>query len=320
MGLDYFAKTCSAEPTLTAAMVWCVAKEGTCCAVCPNTLSSVGTRIGLTFTVFFSTAVSVVDGAEAPFIFLTTAVQVIAYVGTVLFYGTAGSGISRFHAYYALFASVGFLCPLAAVSVSAAWYLYGGSHGKIGQKLLDVPADAGQRDRKKHQHKNGATTSHSLGSARMHGRRPSFSFRSLGSSETTQTSVSHRWAPTTRPRFDHTSIQTLSLTQLPSHDPTPEAKAAGIPRLMFSRTNARRPAFLSRSSVAVPIVPPPHHPASPLKTKKRSLSRPFLLPTMITATPHPLYPCTVLNLPGRGFLPVPPLDTTPATPWHPSIQ
>ncbi|BGP48897.1 hypothetical protein JCM10450v2_004776 [Rhodotorula kratochvilovae] len=140
MGLEYFQQTCAAVSSMQDAQVWCVVKEGTCCGICPNTLASLGTRIGLTFTVFFATLVTVVDGAEAPFIFMTTCLQAVAYLVTVLQAGLTGEGISRFHAYYALFCSMGFLCPLSAAAVTATHYHYGGSH-QTGSKLLAFRTD-----------------------------------------------------------------------------------------------------------------------------------------------------------------------------------
>ncbi|GAA6058944.1 hypothetical protein JCM10212_002896 [Sporobolomyces blumeae] len=134
MGLEYFAQHCEASTNLAAA-VWCVTKEGTCCGVCGNTLASVGSRVGLTFAVFFATLVIVVDGAESPFVFLTTALQALAYLLVVLWEGLAGGGISRFHAFYALFCSFGWVCPLTAASITATHYGYGGSHQKTGVRL-----------------------------------------------------------------------------------------------------------------------------------------------------------------------------------------
>ncbi|BGO92056.1 hypothetical protein NBRC10512_000787 [Rhodotorula toruloides] len=157
MGLSYFAQTCSTEATTKAAQLWCVAKEGTCCGVCPNTLASLGTRVGLTSTIFFATAVVVVDGAEAPFIFLTTTLQALAYIITILQAGFAGDGISRFHAYYALLCALGFICPLSAASVTATHYLYGGSHQKSGVRLLAFRTNI----QHPHQHQNSLSkTSH----------------------------------------------------------------------------------------------------------------------------------------------------------------
>lgn len=46
-------------------------------------------------TVFFATLVVVIDGAEAPFIFMTTCLQAVAYLVTVLQAGLTGDGISR---------------------------------------------------------------------------------------------------------------------------------------------------------------------------------------------------------------------------------
>ncbi|GAA5890747.1 hypothetical protein JCM8208_004982 [Rhodotorula glutinis] len=135
MGLEHFQAVCPSVSSLQDAQVWCVAKAGTCCGVCPNTLASLGTRVGLTMTVFFATLVVVVDGAEAPFIFMTTCLQALAYLFTVLQAGLTGDGISRFHAYYALLCSMGFLSPLAAASVTAPHYHYGGAH-QTGSRLL----------------------------------------------------------------------------------------------------------------------------------------------------------------------------------------
>ncbi|GAA5961709.1 hypothetical protein JCM21900_000640 [Sporobolomyces salmonicolor] len=119
MRLEYFAATCEAAATTAAATIGCVAKEGTCCGVCADTLASLGTRRGLTFTVFFATTVVVIDGAEAPFIFMTTCLPALAYILTVLQQGVWRQGTSKFHVYYALFSSLGFLCPLSAVSLTA---------------------------------------------------------------------------------------------------------------------------------------------------------------------------------------------------------
>ncbi|TNY21017.1 hypothetical protein DMC30DRAFT_396061 [Rhodotorula diobovata] len=143
MGLEHFQQACPAVSTLQDAQVWCVAKAGTCCGVCPNTLASLGTRVGLTVTVFFATLVVVIDGAEAPFIFMTTCLQAVAYLVTVLQAGLTGDGISRFHAYYALLCSMGFLCPLAAASVTATHFSYGGAH-QLGTRLLAFRTDIRQ--------------------------------------------------------------------------------------------------------------------------------------------------------------------------------
>ncbi|GAA5925964.1 hypothetical protein JCM10213_007334 [Rhodosporidiobolus nylandii] len=185
MGLEYFSQTCGTEATTQAATIWCVVKEGTCCAVCPNTLASVGTRIGLTFTVFFATAVVVVDGAEAPFIFLTTCLQALAYISTILYQGLRGAGISRFHAYYALFSSLGFLCPLAAASVTAPHFHYGGSHPKKGVRLLAFRTNI-RHDADPHSQSLSLARRHrdylTDRSPALHGGLASFSMRSLGAS------------------------------------------------------------------------------------------------------------------------------------------
>lgn len=39
------------------------------------------------------------------------------------------------HAYYALVAALGFICPLAASSVTATHFNYGGAHVETGKKL-----------------------------------------------------------------------------------------------------------------------------------------------------------------------------------------
>ncbi|GAA6003060.1 hypothetical protein JCM10207_001967 [Rhodosporidiobolus poonsookiae] len=137
MGLEYFAQTCSADATLEAATTWCVAKEGTCCAVCPNTLASIGTRVGLTCTVLFATLVTVSDAAEASYGYMSTVLQALAYLLTIMQQGLFGSGVSRFHAYYALFCSLGFLSPLAAASVTGAHFLAGKKHADA-LVLLDM--------------------------------------------------------------------------------------------------------------------------------------------------------------------------------------
>lgn len=53
---------------------------------------------------------------------LTTALQALAYLVVVLWEGLGGKGISRFHSYYALFCSFGWLAPLAAASLTATHY------------------------------------------------------------------------------------------------------------------------------------------------------------------------------------------------------
>lgn len=45
--------------------IWCVLKEGVCCAICPHMLSSVGTRVALFALVLFATTVIIYDGAGA---------------------------------------------------------------------------------------------------------------------------------------------------------------------------------------------------------------------------------------------------------------
>ncbi|POY70086.1 hypothetical protein BMF94_6922 [Rhodotorula taiwanensis] len=127
MGLAHFAAACPAErPTLQAAQMWCIAQEGICCGICGNTLAALGSRAAL--GVFFSTAVTVVDGAESPFNFMTACVQAVAYLVVILVKGFI-------HAYYALVAALGFLCPLAASAVTATHYNYGGAHVETGKRL-----------------------------------------------------------------------------------------------------------------------------------------------------------------------------------------
>ncbi|BGP57313.1 hypothetical protein JCM8202v2_004953 [Rhodotorula sphaerocarpa] len=124
MGLSYFEATCpSQSPTSQAAQIWCIAREGACCGICGNT------RVGLSVTVFFATAVTVIDGAESPFNFA------VAYLVVLLLKGFGEDHISRFHAYYALVAALGFICPLAASSVTATHFNYGGAHVETGKKL-----------------------------------------------------------------------------------------------------------------------------------------------------------------------------------------
>ncbi|GAA5831684.1 hypothetical protein JCM3766R1_004978 [Sporobolomyces carnicolor] len=135
MGLEFFAQQCGIHSTETDALVWCVTKEGACCGICPDTLASIGTRVGLSVAVFFATVVITIDAAETPFVFLTTALQALAYLVVVLWEGLGGKGISRFHSYYALFCSFGWLAPLAAASLTATHYGYGGTHPKSGDRL-----------------------------------------------------------------------------------------------------------------------------------------------------------------------------------------
>ncbi|KAM0749027.1 hypothetical protein T439DRAFT_59868 [Meredithblackwellia eburnea MCA 4105] len=148
MGQLYFFDKCG-DVSPAAIQKWCIDASdpnwrGTCCAVCPNNLSTVGSRTALTVTILFSTLVIVVDPAEAPFNFLTSSVQGAAYLAALLI-GLFATKISRFHAYYAcdlsslscitlltldfsLFCSMGFVVPLAAASVTSSTYLFGSSH------------------------------------------------------------------------------------------------------------------------------------------------------------------------------------------------
>ncbi|GAA5978785.1 hypothetical protein JCM5350_004820 [Sporobolomyces pararoseus] len=136
MGLEFFAQQCQTQATEVDALIWCVKKEGECCGICSDTLASLGTRVGLTFAVFFATLVISIDGAETPFLFLTTSLQALAYLAVVLWEGGKwGNGISRFHSYYALFCSFGWMAPLAAASVTATHYGYGGNHQRSGARL-----------------------------------------------------------------------------------------------------------------------------------------------------------------------------------------
>ncbi|ORY87401.1 hypothetical protein BCR35DRAFT_324456 [Leucosporidium creatinivorum] len=161
MGLAYFEQTCpGSDITTKTVQAWCVLKEGTCCAVCPNNLATVGSRVGLIALTLFATLVVVYDAAEAPYNFLTVSMSSVAYLVAILQAGLRGGQISKFHAYYALFASLGFLSPLAAISVSPNSYLYGESHPKLGKKLLPFSRKMGRRS-------ESATkaTVHSLGHA-----------------------------------------------------------------------------------------------------------------------------------------------------------
>ncbi|GAA5837442.1 hypothetical protein JCM5353_007112 [Sporobolomyces roseus] len=141
MGIEFFKQQCDAQATETSALIWCVTKEGTCCGICSDTLASIGTRVGLSVAVFFATLVIVVDGAETPFVFLTTLLQALAYLLVVFWEGRWGGGISRFHSYYALFCSFGWLCPMAAASLTATHYGYGGNHQKTGVRLFAYRTD-----------------------------------------------------------------------------------------------------------------------------------------------------------------------------------
>lgn len=137
MGLEYYIEKCGAADEVVVEK-WCVDMAGdVCCSVCANTLASIGTRVGLMMAVLMATWVIVYDGAEAPFNFLTTTVQALAYLSAVIA-GIATKQISKFHAYYALFSSLGFLVPLAAVSLTSSAYLYGGSHPPRGYKVPTV--------------------------------------------------------------------------------------------------------------------------------------------------------------------------------------
>ncbi|GAA5992392.1 hypothetical protein JCM10908_000460 [Rhodotorula pacifica] len=140
MGLAYFAAACPAQPPTLQAAAICL-RRGKCCGICGNTLATLGSRVGLSVTVLFSTAVTVVDGAESPFNFMTACVQAVAYLIAILISGFGSSRISKFHAYHALVAALGFLCPLAASAVTAPHYNYGGSHGETGKRLKHYGVD-----------------------------------------------------------------------------------------------------------------------------------------------------------------------------------
>lgn len=87
---------------------------------------------------------------------LTACVQAVAYLVAILLHGFGSAPLSRcwslslahngvatvadepalaVHAYYALVAALGYLCPLAASAVTAPHYNYGGSHADPGQIL-----------------------------------------------------------------------------------------------------------------------------------------------------------------------------------------
>ncbi|GAA6004155.1 uncharacterized protein JCM10292_007264 [Rhodotorula paludigena] len=189
MGLAHFTQLCPEQTTLTAVQEWCVAAKGTCCGICPNTLSSLGTRVGLTATIFFITAVTVYDPAEAPFNFMVGAFLALAYLVTVFQAGLTGSGISRFHAYYALFCSMGWLCPLTAASVVAPHYGYGGSH-RYGQELSAYPFSMPRLLQKKS--KSSKNTARPLAKRAYTSHPRSFYMRSLGNPFFGQTSGSRR--------------------------------------------------------------------------------------------------------------------------------
>ncbi|KAK4051350.1 hypothetical protein OIV83_002834 [Microbotryomycetes sp. JL201] len=156
MGLAHFAEKCPQfGKSLHDVQEWCVRKSGTCCGVCPNQLATVGSRAGLTAVVFFATAVVVFDGQEAPFNFVNVAwdnkegnqayvttlkvtilAQALAYLLAVLQAGIRGNLFSKFHAYYALLGSLGFLAPLSAVALTPNALMYPPIHSHIQE---DVP-------------------------------------------------------------------------------------------------------------------------------------------------------------------------------------
>ena len=94
---------------------------------------------------------------------LTACVQAVAYLVAILLHGFGGTPLSRcwarspaqlrlttladnfvlaVHAYYALVAALGFLCPLAASAVTAPHYNHGGSH-EPGKRLKRYGSDIG---------------------------------------------------------------------------------------------------------------------------------------------------------------------------------
>ncbi|KAK4057174.1 hypothetical protein OIO90_001669 [Microbotryomycetes sp. JL221] len=93
---------------------------------------------GHSTVVFFTTAVIVGDGAEAPFNFLTVLVQALAYIITVIQAGLRGNQISKFHAYYGLLCSLGFLAPLTGIALTPNSLLYGGRYPPPGQRMIPM--------------------------------------------------------------------------------------------------------------------------------------------------------------------------------------
>ncbi|GAA5932244.1 uncharacterized protein JCM15063_001168 [Sporobolomyces koalae] len=164
MGLDYFARVCDAKsPTDTDALLWCVTKEGVCCGVCPDTLASLGTRVGLSAAVFFATVVVIIEGPEAPFVFLTTSLQALAHLLVLLWEGLGGRGISRFHAYYALLCSFGWMSPIAAAAFTATHYGYGGDHQNSGTRLPAYRTDLVRSETYRSLRKSSEDTKHPQG-------------------------------------------------------------------------------------------------------------------------------------------------------------
>ncbi|KAM0789276.1 hypothetical protein ACM66B_000117 [Microbotryomycetes sp. NB124-2] len=150
MGLAHFVHRCpQLGGSLHDVQEWCVRKSGTCCGVCPNQLATVGSRAGLTAVVFFSSAVIVFDGQEAPFNFMTILAQALAYLLAVLQAGFRGNQISKFHAYYALLGSLGFLAPLSAVALTPNSLMYGRHYAKPGEILVPAVRPTGRVKRKK---------------------------------------------------------------------------------------------------------------------------------------------------------------------------
>lgn len=91
---------------------------------------------------------------------MTACVQAVAYLVVILVKGLSDSPVSKcgqrrrrlastrlmialaVHAYYALVAALGFLCPSAASAVTATHYNYGGAHIETGKKLKRYGLDA----------------------------------------------------------------------------------------------------------------------------------------------------------------------------------
>ncbi|GAA5885522.1 hypothetical protein JCM6882_007451 [Rhodosporidiobolus microsporus] len=122
---DQFLELC---PDAVSIKQWCLSPptNGTCCGVCPNTLSGLGGHVSLAFSSLSSLAAIALSPASAPSALVTNLIQADAYAVALLGWLLSdSSGLDFFHAAYALLLAFSSLIPLTAIAASPPWAVTG---------------------------------------------------------------------------------------------------------------------------------------------------------------------------------------------------
>ncbi|GAA5849417.1 hypothetical protein JCM8547_000440 [Rhodosporidiobolus lusitaniae] len=106
---------------------WCLSppSNGTCCGICPSSLSGLGGHISLAFSSLSSIAAIALSPSSAPSSLVTNLIQADAYAVSLLGYLLSdSSGLDYFHAAYALLLALSSLIPLTALTFNRSLALF----------------------------------------------------------------------------------------------------------------------------------------------------------------------------------------------------